>query len=389
MYNWVLFDIDGVMLSEERYFDASSLAVYELLTSPQYLNLRIANLPGFSVRLDDASVRQIRRQVFANDEFLSFIKNRGINANWDMVYLQFVAALAAITERIVPEPQPERETAASDDSDWQNQRRRLIERLRHRVSQGSTVSSEVFHAYARLFADCQGKDEMFAVCRRVLSPFVGDAEQDIWDLGKDVFQEWYLGEAYGGPGWHGQATGKTGYLEQERPVVDPDAFRQLLDEIVSMGIQTGIATGRPRLETEVPLRSYDWLSRFDANRITTASEVLEAQTVRPEAGPLSKPNPFSYLRSYLGTADFSAVLDTALPLPPEEGRRILVVGDSVADALAANAMGCDFAAVLTGLEGPAARSSFATLSCTYILNDVLELRQVLAKTATEPEGVQR
>ncbi|WP_067936356.1 HAD family hydrolase [Alicyclobacillus kakegawensis] len=386
MYDWILFDIDGVMLSEERYFDASALAIYELLASPRYLRLTFTGMRELDVRPDDETVREIRARVFHDDEFLRFIKGRGVNANWDMVYLQFVAVLAAVADslpaktrqawlpRELPATSVDGATATLNATD---RRRALVEGMRQFVAAAPILTGDVFRNYARLFEDCQGKDDLFSVCRRVLEPILGDAAQALWDLGKDVFQEWYLGDAYAGPAWHGQPTGKIGYLEQERPVVPPDEFRQLLDDVLSKGLQIGIATGRPRLETEVPLRSFDWLSRFDRNRITTASEVLEAQALRP-GQPLSKPHPFSYLRSYLGTTDLAAVLDAPLPLPPSAGRRVLIVGDSVADALAARAMGCHFAAVLTGLEGAAARELFASLDCNYVLDNVLELKQVLA-----------
>ncbi len=35
----VIFDIDGVLLSEERYFDVSALTVWEILYSPVYMGL--------------------------------------------------------------------------------------------------------------------------------------------------------------------------------------------------------------------------------------------------------------------------------------------------------------------------------------------------------------
>lgn len=36
----VLFDVDGVFLSEERCFDVSALTVYELLMDQMYLGLK-------------------------------------------------------------------------------------------------------------------------------------------------------------------------------------------------------------------------------------------------------------------------------------------------------------------------------------------------------------
>jgi phosphoglycolate phosphatase-like HAD superfamily hydrolase len=402
VYDWILFDIDGVMLSEERYFDASSLAVYELLTNPRYLGLRVAGLPEFRVQHDDAAVTDIRTRVFDGDHYLRFIKERGVNANWDMVYLQFVACLTAIavagrdtaspgvTTRVEEVGRKTGVASAADakrtkgaespegaeSGDVVQSRAALIERLRRCVPTG-TVGDDCFTAYRHLFAECRDKDAMLGVCERQLQRLIGGGARDVWELGKYVFQEWYLGDVHGEPAWFGESTGKPGYLEQERPIVAPQALGQLFDGLRQRGIGIGIATGRPRLETEVPLSHFGWLSRFEPERITTASEVLVAEERLPDLGPLSKPHPFSYLKSYLGESDPVRVLQTPLPLPAEAADRLLVVGDSVADALAAKALGCHFAAVLTGLDGQSARATFEKLGCTYIFDDVLGLWSII------------
>jgi phosphoglycolate phosphatase-like HAD superfamily hydrolase len=56
-----------------------------------------------------------------------------------------------------------------------------------------------------------------------------------------------------------------------------------------------------------------------------------------------------------------------------------VVGDSLADLLAARKMGCQFAAVLTGLSGKDARSTFEKHEADYILDTVLDLRGIIEK----------
>jgi phosphoglycolate phosphatase-like HAD superfamily hydrolase len=68
-------------------------------------------------------------------------------------------------------------------------------------------------------------------------------------------------------------------------------------------------------------------------------------------------------------------LNTSLPL--ENAERVLVVGDSLADLLAARQLGCRFAAVLTGLSGKDARSDFEKHDAEYILDTVLDLKGIL------------
>ncbi len=59
----------------------------------------------------------------------------------------------------------------------------------------------------------------------------------------------------------------------------------------------------------------------------------------------------------------------------QQGDEILVVGDSLADLLAARQMGCRFAAVLTGLSGKDARSEFEKHQADYILDSVLDIQE--------------
>ena len=165
--------------------------------------------------------------------------------------------------------------------------------------------------------------------------------------------------------------GKHGFLREEVPLVDPGKFASLLSSLKGKGIELGIATGRPKTETHVPLEHLGWLEYFPLYRISTASDVLEAERKHPDSRPLAKPNPFSYLRSYLGVADAAQVLGHPLPIATPSGEQTLIVGDSVADLLAAKTMGCRFAAVLTGLEGEKARSQFEAMGSDYILDDAL------------------
>src|SRR5699024_9437434 len=77
----ILFDVDGVFLSEERCFDVSALTVEELLYSPRYLNL-----DGRKFRTDytNEEISRIRSTIFADDRVLKRFKEAGLNSNWDM-----------------------------------------------------------------------------------------------------------------------------------------------------------------------------------------------------------------------------------------------------------------------------------------------------------------
>src|SRR5699024_4484811 len=97
MVEVILFDVDGVLLSEERYFDASALTVWEIMYSENYLGLDHGK---HKVAIQDDEVDYIRSIVFQNDEILSFYKSCGLNANWDMIYLSVAYQLVRILEYI-------------------------------------------------------------------------------------------------------------------------------------------------------------------------------------------------------------------------------------------------------------------------------------------------
>ncbi len=90
MVKTILFDVDGVLLSEEHYFDASALTVWELLISKNYLALAPEL---FKTSYTESEIQHIRAQVFENDQVLKLQKSRGLNANWDMIYLTFCCQL--------------------------------------------------------------------------------------------------------------------------------------------------------------------------------------------------------------------------------------------------------------------------------------------------------
>lgn len=99
MITTILFDVDGVFLSEERCFDASALSVWELLHSSDYLGL---SGERFSTALEERDIRRIRKLVFAHDDTLNFVKNRGINSNWDMVFMTTAHQLLHLLQKLMP-----------------------------------------------------------------------------------------------------------------------------------------------------------------------------------------------------------------------------------------------------------------------------------------------
>jgi phosphoglycolate phosphatase-like HAD superfamily hydrolase len=374
MFDLILFDVDGVFLSEERCFDASALTVWELLYGPHFLHLKGEQ---FSALPTEKMIQHIRREVFQQDTVLDWMKDRGINANWDMVYLVFSAQLMLLLRDIAKQDQVFVAKWLAEPITEQS-----LSRLREKMH----LFTPDFPLFTTLF------DEKVERLNReqLLTYFNGLAKEwfnitidhfsrssELWELGRSVYQEWYLGEKlYKEVESPPRTDGKQGFLYQEIPLASVLQLQELLTDLQASGITLGIGTGRPLLETEVPFQEMGLMSFFDSHRIITATDVVRAETQYPVAAPLGKPDPFTYVRGFLGKmgTDETAL---ALPLPIKDGHRVLVVGDSVADFLAARQLGCRFAATLTGLTGQKARSKFEELGADYILDDVLQLRSVI------------
>lgn len=376
MFHTILFDVDGVILSEERYFDASALTVWELLSSPQYLGVD-SGMP-FTAQPEEELIRLVRQKVFANDEVLYFIKDRGINANWDMVYLTFAYHLIRYLEASLPGREEEirswlhrpwDEEAIREFASWNTPYAPRWDDFVLDFGKGKAQKQELLLDLNRI------AEERLKMPSRQFG-----RNSALWDLCQQVFQEWYLGEEKSplSTGLAPRQKGKRGFLRDEIPLVPPGELASLLQSLKEAGIRLGVGTGRPHIETVEPLESIGVLPFFEEERIVTASDVLEAERRHPECAPLAKPQPYTYLKGLYGkqTPD-EEIFGLSLPLPPEEASGVLVVGDSVADLMAARSMGCTFCAPLTGLSGQEARGTFEELGADYIVDNVLELKSIL------------
>jgi len=372
----ILFDVDGVFLSEERYFDASALTVWELLFSPKYLGL-----PGeeFTPQPKEETIRRVRELIFANDDVLNFIKSRGINSNWDMVYLTFSYHLLRVCQELQDRSSVDVTSLIANQID-----RQAIETVRSWVAEHKVEKELDYASFTPAFAKgAAQKAEMLLYLNTLAKEFCGvetdifSRNSELWTLCQETFQEWYLGDDLVSEsiGRETVQPGKKGFLKDEIAIVEPEKVRELLGKLKDKGLRLGIGTGRPSIETHVPLNEMGILPFFEENRVVTASHVLDAETLIPEKAPLSKPHPYCYVKGYFGLETPDAqVLETPLPLPNAE--EILIVGDSLADYLAARSIGCKFAATLTGLSGQEARAKFEEEKADYILNDVSEILSI-------------
>ncbi|ASJ53378.1 phosphatase [Brevibacillus formosus] len=376
MIKTILFDVDGVMLSEERYFDASALTVWEFLYSPQYVGLAGEE---FTPSPEEAQIRRVREQVFAHDEVLNFIKSRGINSNWDMVFLAFSYQLIRLIEAVKTQV-PEATSLLVEQID-----RPQLAKVKEWAATYAPDFQVDYAAFTADFAKGSAqKAEMLLYLNQIakercdISTEMFSRNSDLWQLIQKTFQEWYLGDerVAASIGRETMQPGKKGFLSDEIPIVPPAEMVELFRTLKEKGYTLGIGTGRPTIETHVPLSEMNILEWFDPNRVVTASHVLDAEEAFPSFAPMSKPHPYSYVKGLLGLdAPISDAVHFSLPI--ENGEEVLIVGDSLADFLAARSIGCKFAATLTGLSGQDARSKFEEEKADFILDDVREILSIL------------
>ncbi|RYM06238.1 HAD family hydrolase [Sporolactobacillus sp. THM7-7] len=376
MIKTILFDVDGVFLSEERYFDASALTVWELLMSQNYLGL--GNAKDFKTVYSDEEIAEIRAKVFVGDNVLNFMKSRGMNANWDMIYMtisdQLIHLAGQLPDRIRKEASAllqkpiDRETLKSFKK-WFDQypvKPDFDQFLRD--FSGTDVTKQGLIDYLNRVAE-----KRLGIHTDVFKP-----KSTFWHIGEHASQEWYVGDEniLSSTGEPSVQPGKKGFLHEEVTLADPSAIRDMFLAFRENGLKVGIGTGRPRLETFKPFAYLNWLDTLDENHIVTADDVLSAEKTF-NAAPLAKPHPFTYLLAYHGK-DSDALRWTARePEKLGNGSEVLIVGDSLADLLAARQIGCRFAGVLTGLAGKKARAEFEENGADYILDSVSDIKDLV------------
>jgi len=363
----IIFDMDGVITSEETYWNMAALVVWELLFSRRGLDLPVPPaLPPFTPVPDTEQVEAIRRAIFVQDRVIAFFKERAVNSNWDLAYYTFVFQLVTLLNRsnAVFAPLPD----LCGDNFTVAQLPRLGALLADREKDPLQPDFEAI-------LDRAGDKGTV-----LLSP--------LWEEVRHVFQEWYFGEAayrelYG---QIPETRGKQGFIKAEEPLLPVDKIKDTLRRLRERDWVLGAATGRPRSELIPPLKQMGLLHYFDSSSLITFDQVEQAQQAMAEAGEtisLGKPHPFSLLRAYWGSVYADKDLFYA-PFPSPPPGSCWLVGDAPADLLAARAAGVSFIAVRTGLAGAARHDLFAGMGTVAVLPDMTHLPAFLTDLAQRP-----
>lgn len=330
-YHTIIFDMDGVITSEQNYWDIAALSVYELITDSRFFGSESVNAQAQERK------KEIRARLFANDRFITAVKEKGVNSNWDLAYLALCYLAGG---RFTPE-----------------------EMCAH-VENSTALAFGLY-------------EEAAAFAAESLNLPISDTARGakLWLMCRDCFQEWYLGDRLFAEMWGERPSGKnkTGMWQTEDPIVPLNKLRAMLAALSSSGKALGIATGRNRFELNAPLERWNCKCFFTPSATVDYDYVTRGEAKLREAGidtHLTKPHPYMFLKSLYGI-DYD---DVRLYNGDYDKGRIsgaLIVGDAGSDILAAKAMGADFLAVLTGISGEKGRRYFEETGAEYILPNVL------------------
>lgn len=313
-YDTLILDMDGVVTSEQRYWDAAALTVYEMLHSDEYFGDNAIDFKKMS-----KNTLSIRKEVFFDDELITILKKKGVNSNWDLAYVTLAFSLIYGKDMVL-----EKAKAMSENI--------LCE----------------YEKIAKLLSEKLSKDT-----------FSTSRSGEFWAAIHKCFQDWYLG-----------TDKKEGLVFCEEPLFETSKMQSLLKELSLSKKRLCIGTGRPKDEIIIPLKKWNVIKYFDENAIITFDDVIKAE--REQSKTLTKPHPYVFLKALYGS-DYPDEKILCADYDKEKIKSTLVVGDAGADILAAQAMGADFCAVLTGVSGQEAREYFKKQNSDYILNSLLDM----------------
>ena len=365
----IIFDLDGVITSEEAYWDTAGLVVHELLYSPRYWNIANTTEPYQPVTTAEAS-RILSRSILPEAAIVGF-KSRAVNSNWDTCYCGFCLYLVHLLT-LVPDKEALLPLRPADE-DWiaafRSQLATVPDKQIHDTRVLNAINGPLFQDYSGLELiqrfNAYASDVLNAPIEGVFGRY-----SPSWWLCERLFQEWYLGgnlylRDYGQPP---KQTGKYGCIHFEEPLLPVEYIRGMLEELQQQGYTLGIATGRPGQEALVPLENYGLLAYFDAQHITTHAEIAKAEAelkAQGETVSLVKPHPYQFLLAANPLYFYNSY--------SQEIQTFIVVGDTPSDVYGGRAAGAITVAVLTGARTAQARTILEQSTPDFLIEDVTKL----------------
>lgn len=358
----LIFDLDGVITSESKYWNAARLTVWELITSPQYLGVT----EYFQAVVEPDRVLDELGQTIVANSFIFQLKRRAVNSNWDLTFFVFCLHLAGILSQYRREAGNLDWSILSGNRDIQVKLNALGLQLQGNRFDLQLTEAEIacFWQETQLLVGVEVLDRAALFLQRQLGTSLTDLapKGELWQLCYRNFQAWY--------------EGRKGYsLPDDETVADLTSISQTLARL-SPHYTLAIATGRPRNEVIEPFQKMGLLNYFDPQRIVTYDDVLEAESLFAEPGiHLGKPHPFIIHKAACPNREIGKLCADNFQL--NNPQAIAYIGDAGSDVVAATRAGCLFIGVLTGFSQDSAKTEkrelLKSLGCNILLDSILEL----------------
>ena len=372
----IIFDIDGVILSETGYWDTARLTLWEILERPNYLGRR-----GYFGSETASTITKFKlRENIAPDSILNELKRLAINSNWDKTFvltsLHLVGILSLYLHRQGGDPVL---PFLEDSLATTEQKLHNLNELLKGCDYNSTTGTEMINRFLEDAHPLTGARILGYVRSFAGEQLGGDLKffepkGELWQFCHRVFQEIY----------HAESFSPFSFRVEEETVLERQRVADALRALNESGkYKLGIATGRPLEEVIGPLNTLGLLSYFDESRIVTYNHVVDAEKIISKAGKsirLEKPHPFVVLKAIYPDKDVHTLL---LPqYSSTDHSSVIVVGDGASDIIAAKEANCVAIGVLTGIEDtPAVKQNkfreFSDLGCDLILDSMIELPYIL------------
>ncbi|GAC1642585.1 MAG: hypothetical protein NVS4B12_05960 [Ktedonobacteraceae bacterium] len=367
--NLIIFDLDGVITSEEAYWDTAGLVVHELLYSPRYWNVDNTTDLYQPVTTAEAS-RVLSRNILPEATIVGF-KSRAVNSNWDTCYCGFCLYLIHLLT-LVPNIDALLPIRPADD-DWIMAFRLQLATIADKKLQDTYILDAINDPFFRGYSGLELITRFNAYATEVLhKPIEGVFARysPSWWFCENLFQEWYLGdELYvHDNGRLCKQTGKRGCIHFEELLLPVEQIRTTLEALHLQGCTLGIATGRPEQEALIPLKNYDLLSYFDRQHVTTHAEIAKAEAALALQGKtvsLVKPHPYQFLLAAHPAYNDASYSHRIQPF--------IVVGDTPSDIQGGKAAGAITIAVLTGARTAQARTILEQSIPDFLIEDMTKL----------------
>jgi phosphoglycolate phosphatase-like HAD superfamily hydrolase len=366
----LIFDLDGVITSETKYWNTSRLTVWELICGENYLGIN--NYFGESKNVETRLVEVGDRLIPSS--FIYQLKSRAVNSNWDLTFFVVSLHLVAIFNEF-------QKSADNRFYDILNQPLPLatkfqeLGKLLSNFEYTDEISNKVIQQFWQETTSLRGTAVVEYV-RTFSEKMLGftipgcEGKGELWQLCYQNFQDWY--------------EGKKGYqLPDDETVVDVNKIDAALKSLRDSGrFNLAIATGRPRNEVIEPMAVLGLLKYFDSQRIVTYDEVLKAESILSTTNhpnnqqiKLGKPHPFVIFKAVYPEEKVEKLIAENFQLTNAE--EIAYIGDAGSDVVAAKKAGCFSIGVLTGFGGGKSREMLIDLGCDLVLDSILDLPQLL------------